>query len=47
MVRRGDDSARLFIAEARLVDQTDREIARGSGTFMKSNIPLSPDVGYQ
>jgi uncharacterized protein (TIGR00369 family) len=40
-------SRRLFIAEARLIDQSDREIARGSGSFMKSNIPLTPDVGYQ
>jgi uncharacterized protein (TIGR00369 family) len=40
-------SRRLYIAEARLVDQEDRDIARGSGTFMKSNIPLSPEVGYQ
>ncbi len=40
-------SRRLYIAEARLVDQEQRDIARGSGTFMKSNIPLSPEVGYQ
>jgi len=40
-------SRRLFIAEAVLVDSDGREIARGSGTFMPSTIPLSPDVGYE
>ncbi|UCH87857.1 MAG: PaaI family thioesterase [Dehalococcoidia bacterium] len=40
-------SRRLFIAESVLVDSDGREIARGSGTFMPSNIPLSPEVGYQ
>jgi uncharacterized protein (TIGR00369 family) len=40
-------SRRLFIAEAEVVDSDGREIARGSGTFMPSTIPLSPDVGYE
>ena len=40
-------SRRLFIAESVLVDSDGREIARGSGTFMPSNIPLSPEVGYK
>jgi len=40
-------SHRLFIAEAEVVDSDGREIARGSGTFMPSTIPLSPDVGYE
>jgi len=40
-------SRQLFVAEAELVDQDGREIARGSGTFMRSTIPLTPDIGYQ
>ncbi|UCG81714.1 MAG: PaaI family thioesterase [Desulfobacterales bacterium] len=39
-------SRRLFLAEAELVDSKDREIGRGSGTFMRSTMPLSPDIGY-
>jgi len=39
-------SQRLFIAEAELTDATGREIARGSGTFMHSNIPLASVPGY-
>jgi uncharacterized protein (TIGR00369 family) len=40
-------SRRLFIAESALTDSSGREIARGSGTFMPSTIPLSPEVGYK
>ena len=40
-------SRRFFVAESVLVDSDGREIARGSGTFMPSNIPLSPEVGYE
>jgi len=40
-------SRRLFVAESALVDSDGREIARGSGTFMPSTIPLSPKVGYE
>lgn len=40
-------SRRIIIAEAEVVDSEGREIARGSATFMPSNIPLSPEVGYQ
>ena len=39
-------SQRLFIAEAELTDASGREIARGSGTFMRSSIPLSSVPGY-
>jgi uncharacterized protein (TIGR00369 family) len=39
-------SRRLFVAESELVDSQGREIARGSGTFMRSNVPLSPELGY-
>ncbi len=38
---------RFFIAEAEVVDSDGREIARGSGTFMPSTIPLSPEAGYE
>ena len=40
-------SRRFFVAESALVDSDGREIARGSGTFMPSTIPLSPKVGYE
>lgn len=39
-------SQRLFIAEAELTDARGREVARGSGTFMRSNIPLASVPGY-
>ena len=38
---------RLFIAEAELKDAENRQLARGSGSFIRSNIPLGPEVGYQ
>ena len=44
VVHRGQ---RLFIAEAELQDDGGRQLARGSGTFMRSNVPLGPEVGYQ
>jgi len=37
----------LFVAEAELVDQDGKDIGRGSGTFMRSAIPLSPEIGYK
>jgi uncharacterized protein (TIGR00369 family) len=37
---------RVFIAEARLLDSDGQEAARGTGTFMKSAIPLSSLAGY-
>ena len=40
-------SQRLFIAEAELADASGREIARGSGTFMRSNIALASVPGYR
>lgn len=36
-----------FIAEAVMVDERDREVARANGVFVRSKIPLSPDIGYQ
>lgn len=37
---------RVFVAEARLVDSDGEEVGRGTGTFMKSKIPLSSLAGY-
>jgi len=37
---------RVFVAESRLVDVEGDEIGRGTGTFMKSRIPLSSLAGY-
>jgi uncharacterized protein (TIGR00369 family) len=39
-------SQRLFIAEAELTDASGRQVARGSGTFMRSSIPLASVAGY-
>ena len=37
---------RVFVAESRLVDAEGDEIGRGTGTFMRSHIPLSSLPGY-
>ena len=37
---------RVFVAESRLVDEEGDEIGRGTGTFMRSHIPLSGLDGY-
>ncbi|MGI9629168.1 MAG: PaaI family thioesterase [Longimicrobiales bacterium] len=39
-------SKRLILAEAELYDGRGNEIARGSGSFMPSRIPLTPEIGY-
>jgi uncharacterized protein (TIGR00369 family) len=39
-------SRNLFLAEAELVDGEERQVARGSGSFMRSTIELTPQVGY-
>ncbi len=39
-------SKRLYIAEAQASDGEGREIARGTGMFMRSEVPLSADLGY-
>lgn len=38
---------RVFVAEARLIDADGEEAARGTGTFMKSQIALSTLPGYR
>jgi uncharacterized protein (TIGR00369 family) len=37
---------RVFVADARLIDASGEEVARGTGTFMRSAIPLSGLPGY-
>lgn len=36
----------LWVADARLVDDRDRLLGRGTGTFMRSEIPLVDAMGY-
>jgi uncharacterized protein (TIGR00369 family) len=38
---------RVFVAEARLIDGEGEEAARGTGTFMRSRIPLAGLPGYR
>ncbi len=38
---------RVFVAEASLIDEDGDEIGRGTGTFMRSHIPLSGLPGYR
>ena len=40
-------SRNLFVAESDLVDSRGRQIARGSGSFVRSTISLSPELGYE
>ena len=37
---------RVFVGDARLIDGEGEEAARGTGTFMRSHIPLSGLAGY-
>jgi uncharacterized protein (TIGR00369 family) len=38
---------RVFVADSRLIDEEGEEIARGTGTFMRSHIPLASLPGYK
>ena len=38
---------RVFVAEARLIDEQGEEAARGTGTFMRSQIALAGLPGYR
>jgi uncharacterized protein (TIGR00369 family) len=40
------EGGRILVAESELRDEAGRLLAKGSGTFARSRIPLSPDVGY-
>lgn len=39
-------SKNLFVAEATLYNEDDKEIAIGTGNFSKSKVSLSADLGY-
>jgi hypothetical protein len=36
----------VFVGDARLIDADGDEVARGTGTFMRSRIPLASLPGY-
>ena len=38
---------RVFVADSRLIDADGEECARGTGTFMRSHIPLAGLPGYR
>ena len=38
---------RVFVADSRLIDSEGEEIARGTGTFMRSHISLASLPGYK
>ena len=40
-------TGRLFFAESELTDQEGNQVARGSGTFARSGIALTPEIGYR
>ncbi|RME90531.1 MAG: PaaI family thioesterase [Anaerolineae bacterium] len=40
-------SRRLLIADAVIWDEEGHQVARGSGTFMRSRVPLTPEIGYR
>ena len=40
------ESGRLFMAESDLLDEAGKLLARGSGVFTRSAIPLDPSIGY-
>lgn len=40
-------SKNLYIADSKILNSEGKEIARGSGTFMKSKVSLTPEIGYQ
>ncbi|HTH29605.1 MAG TPA: PaaI family thioesterase [Sphingobium sp.] len=37
---------RVYVAESRLIDADGEEVARGTGTFMRSRFPLASLPGY-
>jgi uncharacterized protein (TIGR00369 family) len=40
-------SKRMFWADSVLHDAEGRQLGRGNGTFLRSRIPLSPEIGYR
>jgi len=50
LVARGQvvyESKSSFIAESIVFDQDENQIARGTGSFIRSKIPLNEEVGYR
>ena len=41
-----DQTKTIFIVEAVVFDSRERQVARSTGTFMRSRIALSPEIGY-
>ena len=39
-------SRNLIVADSVVQDSEGRQVSRGTGTFMRSQIPFSPEVGY-
>jgi uncharacterized protein (TIGR00369 family) len=39
-------SQRIFVAEAEMTDASGHQIARGSGMYMRTRVPLTGEVGY-
>ena len=42
-----NSSGKQFIAESVLINDSNKEIARGSGVYIKSKIRLTPEMGYK
>ena len=40
-------SRSLILADSVVHDSEGRQVARGSGAFMRSQIPLTPEIGYR
>ena len=40
-------SKKLFVADATLYNEQGKEIAFGTGNFVKSKVPLSEEIGYK
>lgn len=40
-------STNLFIADSVLLDENNKVLGRGTGSFMKSKIALAPAIGYK
>jgi len=41
------ESGRLLVAESELRDHAGKLLAKGSGTFTRSRIPLTEEIGYK
>lgn len=40
-------SKTIFIADSQVFNSKGEQVGRGSGTFVRSKIPLGPEVGYK